>query len=91
MGTIAFRSEDISLPNGSKMALGIDGGHWVLIYQKEAGAHFCVYNFLQAEKKLLVDEKLGGEKELQEFKTLVNYFFENANINDLVTISPPKE
>lgn len=89
IGTIAFRSEEITLPNGSKMALGIDDGHWVLVYQEKAGTAFQVYECDWPERKIFIDKKPGGPEEFKTFKKLVNYFFSEANTEDLVTILPP--
>ncbi|OGC21901.1 hypothetical protein A2291_05715 [candidate division WOR-1 bacterium RIFOXYB2_FULL_42_35] len=91
VGTIAFRSEEIALPNESKMALGIDGSHWVLVYQKEPKATFQVFECDWHAKKILVDKKAGGEKELILFKKLVKYFLRNATVEDLITIFPSNE
>ena len=90
VGTIAFRSEEINLPNGSKMALGIDDGHWVLVYQKETKAPFQVFEYDWHAKKILVDRKPGSDKDFQEFKKLISYFLKNATVEDLVTIFPPQ-
>ena len=89
IGTLALRSEELTLPNGSKMALGIDDGHWVLVHQKEAGAPFRHYECDLAEKKIILDNKTGGEREFAEFKQLINYFFTHAMVDDLVTLLPP--
>lgn len=91
VGTIAFRSEEITLPNQSKIALGIDGSHWVLVYQKEAKAAFQVFECDWHAQKIRVDKKAGGEKELNLFKKLVRYFLQNASVEDLVTIFPSHE
>lgn len=90
VGTIAFKSEEIALPDGSKMALGIDDGHWVLINQPAAGGHFQVYGFDSKGDKIFVDQKPGGEDDLKAFKKLVNYFLAHASSEDLVTILPPQ-
>lgn len=90
VGTIAFRNEEIALPDGSKMALGIDDGHWVLVYQKVAGTHFQVFEYNQHDKKLIVDKKTGAAEEIKEFKNHIKYFFAHAQVNDLVTILPPQ-
>jgi hypothetical protein len=90
IGTIAFRSENFSLPDGSKMALGIDDGRWVLIHEKrEKGAIVC-YEYNSHDRRLLVDKKLGSKEDLDIMKRLISYFFESADIEDLVTILPPK-
>jgi hypothetical protein len=88
-GTVAFRSEEITLPNRSKMALGIDDGHWVLIYQKEAGNAFKVYKYNQHDKQILVDQKAGGSEDFRDFRRHIEYFFSNARQEDLVTLLPP--
>jgi len=90
VGTITFSSEEKTLPDGSKIALGIDGGHWVLVYQKEAGGHFQVFEYDQKKKKVFIDKKPGKQEELKLFKKLAGYFFSNAHIEDLVTILPPR-
>lgn len=89
IGTIAFRSEEITLPDGSKMALGIDDGHWVLVYQEMAGASFKCFEYDSHAKKINVDKKSGGEADFRQFKKLVSYFMSNTRVDDLVTILPP--
>ncbi len=88
VGTIAFRNEQLTLPDGSTIALGIDGGHWVLVYQKGKGAQFRVYDYDGHTKLFRVDKKPGADKDLAEMKRLVKYFFSNAHTEDLVTILP---
>jgi hypothetical protein len=90
IGTVAFRNEELTLPDGSKMALGIDGGHWVLVYQKEAGSSFRVFEYDQPAKKIIIDKKAGTAEDLKAFKQLVGYMFANADVNDLVTLLPPQ-
>lgn len=90
IGTVAFRNEELTLPDGSKMALGIDDGHWVLVYQKEAGATFQVFEYDQRGRKVVVDKRAGAAEDLQLFKRLVGYLFSNADIDDLVTLLPPQ-
>lgn len=89
VGTLALKSEELTLPNGSKMALGIDDGHWVLVQQKEAGGPFRHFECDLAEKKIVLDNKTGGEREFAEFKQLITYFFTHAMVDDLVTLLPP--
>jgi hypothetical protein len=88
IGTIAFRSEEETLPDGSKIALGIDDGHWVLVYQKEG--HIKVYEYNLHKKKILLDKNPGKTEEINHFFNLVQYFFGNANIEELVTFFPPR-
>lgn len=90
VGTIAFRSEGISLPDGSKMAIGIDDGRWILVYQEKHGAPFQVIEYDQPERKILVDKKPGGRAEIALLKKRVAYFFDNAEVDDLVTLLPPQ-
>jgi len=89
IGTIAFRSEEVTLPNGSKMALGIDDGHWVLVYQEKTGAPFQVFECDWPERKILVDKRPGTAKDFKTFKNLISYFFSEAKTEELVTILPP--
>ena len=90
VGTVAFRSESRSLPDGSKIALGIDDGRWVLIWQKAKSREIICFEYNSRDRKLLVDKKFGGSEELDQMNRLVSYFFENADVDDLVTILPPK-
>ena len=89
IGTIAFKSEEIALPDGSKMAVGIDDGLWMLVYQKAPNSPFKAFKYNQHENKILVDQKPGGEKDLQDFKNLIKYFFMHAKVEDLITLLPP--
>lgn len=89
VGTITFKSEDISLPDGSKMALGIDDGHWVLVYQKKAGDPFQVFECDWLGQKIILDKKPGGIKEFATFRKLLKYFISEAKTEELVTILPP--
>jgi hypothetical protein len=88
VGTVAFRNEEKTLPDGSKAALGIDDGHWVLVNQP-VGAPIQVFEFDQKKKKIVLDKKIGGDQEVRLFKQLVGYFFANAHTEDLVTLLPP--
>lgn len=90
IGTIAFRSEEFTLPDGSKMALGVDDGHWVLVYQEKAGSPFRVFECDWRQRKIVVDKKAGGENEFMLFKKLIAYLFSEVNVDDLVTILPPQ-
>lgn len=90
VGTIAFRNEELTLPDGNKAALGIDDGHWVLVYQEKPGNTFQVFEFDQPKKMIFVDKKPGGEKEIKLFMRLLEYFFSHVRTDDLVTLLPPK-
>ena len=90
IGTVTFKNEEIYLPDGSKIALGIDDGHWVLVYQKGSGASFKAYKYNQPENRIYVDQKPGGAKDMDEFKSHVNYFLRNAQVEDLVTLIPAR-
>lgn len=89
IGTIAFRDEKLTLPDGSKMALGLDDGHWVLVYQERSGSSFKVYEYDQHHDKLMIDKKPGSAEEFKTFKKLVKSFYQGAEVADLVTILPP--
>jgi hypothetical protein len=89
-GTVALRNEQLTLPDGSKAALGIDGDHWVLVYQKGGGAPFQVFEYDRKEQKIVLDKKPGGPAEAKTFRRIVAYFFQNAEVEDLVTILPPR-
>ncbi|MFH1347874.1 MAG: hypothetical protein ABIH22_04210 [Candidatus Margulisiibacteriota bacterium] len=91
VGTIAFRSEELTLPDGSKIALGIDDGHWILIYQREAKARFIVYKYIQADEKIFVDQKAGNKDDILDFKKHVAYFMKHARVEELVTLLPTKK
>ena len=90
IGTVAFKSEGISLPDGSKMALGIDDGRWLLVYQKPKTREFVCYEYNSHDRRLLVDKNAGTSDDLGTMKRLIAYFFESADVDDLVTILPPK-
>jgi len=90
VGTIAFRNDEIFLPDGSSMALGIDGGHWVLVYQRGRGVHFTVYEYDSNKQALRVDKKPGSDEDYKEMKKLIGYFFSHARTEDLITIIPPR-
>ena len=90
IGTFAFRSEEFCLPDGSKIALGIDDGLWVLIHQNPADPRIKVYKYDQHEDKIFIDQKPGGEKELKEFQKYLGYFLNHAKVEDLVTLLPPQ-
>ncbi len=90
VGTIAFKSEDITLPDGSKIALGIDRGHWVLIYQDPKTNEIIAYEYDEHKGNILKDKKPGTKEDIQEMCRLINYFFDNALVDDVVTILPPK-
>lgn len=90
IGTIAFRNEELTLPDGSKLALGVDSGHWVLVFQEHPGASFEIIEYDQHGGKIFVDKKPGGGSDLKKFKQRLNYFFDHAQVDDLVTIVPPQ-
>ena len=90
IGTIALRNEELALPDGSKAALGMDDGHWVLIHQQSPGAPFVVFEYNLHDKKITVDKKPGAKEDIKQFKRLVGYFFSHARIEELVTILPPE-
>ena len=90
IGTIALRNEEITLLDGSKMALGIDDGHWVLVYQESAHGRIKVFKYDQHEDKMMVDQKSGGAEDVKIFKKYLKCFFSQVNVEDLVTLLPPQ-
>ncbi|MBU0630018.1 MAG: hypothetical protein KKC80_03765 [Candidatus Margulisbacteria bacterium] len=90
IGTVAFRSEELTLPDGSKVALGLDDGHWVLVYQERSGAPFEVFDYSAHDRKIFIDKKPGGAGELARFKKIIQYFLSHGQTADLVTILPPE-
>jgi len=89
IGTVALKNEEIKLPDGSKMALGIDDGHWVLIYEKPPKHDLKVYKYDNHEQRLMVGQKQGSAEDLETFKDHLDYFFNNVRTEDLVTLLPP--
>lgn len=85
-GTIAFRNEKLSLPDGSKVAVGIDGEIWVIVYQEAPHTPFIVCEYNAETQVLIVDNKKGLEEDLEKVKKIVNYFLEHAEVDDVVTI-----
>jgi hypothetical protein len=85
-GTVAFKNEKLSLPDGSKVAIGMDGERWVIVYQEAPQTPFVVYEYNAAKSSVVVDKKLGGADAMEKVKKMVNYFFEHADVDDLVTI-----
>jgi len=86
VGTVAFRNEKLSLPDGSKVAIGIDGERWVIVYQEAPQSPFVVYEFNANKHTVIVDKKLGEPADVDRVKKIVSYFYENAQIEDVVTI-----
>ncbi len=88
VGTISFKSEEITLPDGSLVALGIDCEKWVIVYQKDKSSPFIVYEYDNHNKNIYVDKKIGDKNDVQKMKKIVDYFFTHAYSEDLVTIGP---
>ena len=88
IGTVALRNEKICLQDGSKVAIGMDDGRWVIVYQQAARTNFIIYEFNAEKQTVLVDKKVGGPQDVQRVKEIISYFFENAQVEDLVTIEP---
>ena len=89
VGAVTFKNEEIALPDGSKMALGIDDGHWVLIYEKPPKQQLKVFRYDNHEKKLVVDQKNGSPEDMKVFKGYLDYFFSHVRTEDLITLLPP--
>lgn len=86
IGTVAFKNEKLSLPDGSKVAIGIDGSRWVIVYQEALHTPFVVYEYNAENNTVIIDKKMGGSGDMDKVKKIVNSFFEHAEIDDLVTI-----
>lgn len=85
-GTVAFKNEKLSLPDGSKVAIGMDGGFWVIVYQEAPHLPFVVCEYDAEKQTVIIDKKAGGSSDLAKARKIVNYFFEHAQLDDLVTI-----
>ncbi len=88
VGTVALRNEKITLPDGSKVAIGIDGDHWVIVYQSAPHQPFAMYEFNASKKTVLVDKIPGSAPDIEKVRQIVNYFFANTDVDDVVTINP---
>jgi hypothetical protein len=86
IGTIAFRNEKLCLPDGSKVAIGIDGERWVIVYQEAPHTPFMVCEYSAEKQTALIDKKPAEAETLDRIKKIVAYFFEHAEVDDLVTI-----
>ena len=86
IGTIAFRNEKLSLPDGSKVAIGIDGERWVIVYQEAPHTPFMVCEYNAEKQTAIIDKKPVGAETMARIKGIVAYFFEHAEVDDLVTI-----
>jgi hypothetical protein len=91
VGTIAFKNEKLSLPDDSKVAIGMDGERWVIVYQEAPHLPFIVCEYNAEKQTVVVDKKPGGPEDIDKVKKIVNYFFEHAEIDDLVTIESEGE
>lgn len=87
-GTIAFKNEKLSLPDGSKVAIGIDGERWVILYQKNSSVPFVMFEYNAQNHHLLVDKKHATDDEHRTLSEIVRYFFSHAEVTDVVTIEP---
>ena len=86
IGTIAFRNEKLCLPDGSKVAIGIDGERWVIVYQEAPHTPFVVCEYNAEKQTALIDKKHVEADTMDRIKNMVAYFFEHAEVDDLVTI-----
>lgn len=88
VGTVAFRNEKLALPDGSKVAIGIDGERWVIVYQRAPKLPFIIYEYNANSNTVKVDKQAGGSEDIGKVKEIINYFFENTQVEDVVTIEP---
>lgn len=61
-----------------------------MVLQEKPGASFEIIEYDQHGGKISIDKKPGGEPELKKFKQRLRYFFDHAQVDDLVTIVPPQ-
>ena len=85
-GTVAFRNEKLCLPDGSKVAIGIDGERWVIVYQESPHTPFVVCEYNAEAQTVVIDKKKGGEEDMEKVRKIANYFLEHAEVDDVVTI-----
>lgn len=85
-GTVAFKNDKLTLPDGSKVALGIDSDLWVLVYQKFSGENITVYEFNSRTGSILVDKKRGTDNDKIFVRNVIKNFFAHADMDDVVTI-----
>jgi len=91
VGTISFKDETKALPDGSKIALGVDDGRWILLYQRvPPKGTIVMYEYNSIKKFILVDKKEGTHIDLREMNKLISYFLDNARVEDVITAMPPK-
>jgi len=88
IGTVALKNDKLSLPDGSKVAIGMDDGRWVIVYQQAPQLPFILYEFNAGRNTVVVDKKPGGARDYEKVHEIVRYFFEQAEIDDVVTIEP---
>jgi hypothetical protein len=88
VGTISFRNEKLTLPDGSKVAIGIDSDVWVIVYQQAPKSPFIVYEFNATKGTVVVDKKPGKAEDMTNVRRIVNYFFDHTEVDDLVTLIP---
>ena len=88
VGTVALRNEKLTLPDGSKVAIGIDGDFWVIVYQQTQKDPIVVYEYNATKRSVLVDKKYGTPKDIETVRNIAKYFFEHTEVEDLVTIVP---
>lgn len=90
VGTITLKSGQTALPDGSRMALGFDTGICVLLHEKPVSKQIEFYEYNSRKGRILKDKRMGCKDDLVEMKRLISYFFDNANVEDLITIFPPE-
>jgi hypothetical protein len=86
VGTVAFKNEKLCLPDGSKVAIGMDGPQWVIVYQEAPSKPFVVWEYNAEKNTVIIDKKVGGADDMARVKNILSSFFKHAEIDDLVTI-----
>ncbi len=85
-GTVTLRDDDRTLPDGSKMSLGVDGRRWVLLYQMSTSATFQQYLYDAETGYIEVDGSRGSVADVHVMMRHIDYFFAHTNREELVTL-----
>lgn len=85
-GTITHRNDEHTLPDGSKMSLGVDGRRWVLLYQMPSSGTFQQYLYDAETGYIEIDGVHGSISDVQMMMRHIDYFFANTEREELVTL-----
>ena len=87
-GTVTFRDDHTTLPDGSKMSLGIERGRWVVLIQGSSHQHIRCYMYNAENGHIEVDGVPGTIGDVSAMMKHIEYFLEHVRTEDLVTIPP---